>query len=272
MSNAAITTITRNLSEWAGTANERFLRIDQEQQLANSLGDPRKRAQVHVAAWMLGTWHLGHGFVQVMSGNGRGFDEARIGQGLRRCSLLLRHRHHQPQRRTGASKQAFSVMQGALTALLGLALNDPGAEEFYDILLAQPDSTFGEQDHLPIFVRELLRVRAGERPNVASRLGPYEEVFRHWTGDSRLLAQHLAATLDVHLQNVRGAGSTFDDPPCRLYPAEVLAVRNVRKWLSLPTPKVEHVLMFTNLVMMPPDEPWPQHDLVQKLERSLRTR
>ncbi len=272
MSIAAITTITRNLSEWAGAANEKFLRTEQEQQLERHLGDPAKRAQIHVAAWMLGTWHLGHGFVQVMNGNGRGFDEARIGQSLRRCSLLLRHTHHQPVRRASNPKQAFSVMQGALTALLGLALADPGAEALYDILLAQPDSTFGETDHLPLFVRELLRVRAGDRPNVASRLGPYEEVFRHWTGDQRLLAQHLAAALDVHLQQVRGAGSTFEDPPCRLYPTEVLAVRNVRKWLSLPTPKVEHPLMFTNLVTMLPDAAWPAHDIVQKLERSLRTR
>lgn len=273
MSLAVLTTLTRNLSEWASrTANEKFLRTDQEQQLTDSIGDPRRRPQVHVAAWMLGTWHLGHGFLQVMNGNGRGFDEARIGQGFRRCSLLLRASSQQPLRRTSASKLPFSQLQGTLTALLGLALHDPGAEALHDLLRGQPDTAFGEEDHLPMFVRELLTLRAGERPSVSPRLGPYHEVLTHWTGDQRLFALRLAETLDVHLEQVGGQGSTFADPPCQIYPLEVLAVLRVREWLGLPNPKVDHPLMFTNLVMMQPDAPWPQNELLQRLERTLRSR
>lgn len=273
MTLTAITTLTRSLSEWAGrAANEKFLRLDQERQLTESIGEPRRRPQVHVAAWMLGTWHLGHGFAQVMAGNGRGFDEARTGQALRRCSLLLRERHQQPLRRTSASKLPFSLLQGTLTALLGLALQDPGAEELYELLRRQPDTAFGEEDHLAMFVRELLTLRAGERPSVSPRLGPYHEVLTHWNGDQRLFALRLADALEVHTEQVRGANATFADPPCQLYPLEVLAVWRVREWLGLPNPKVDHPLMFTNLVMMQPDRPWPQHELVQRLERSLRSR
>ncbi len=271
MSLAAITSLRRNLSEWAErAANQKFLQRDQETQLRASLGDPRRRPQVHVAAWMLGTWHLGHGFVQVLNGNGRGFDEARQGQALRRCSLLLRERHQQPLRRTSGKHLPFSQMHGTLTALLGLALHDPGAEDLCDLLRRQPDSAFREGDELPLFARELLTLHAGERPNLTPRLGPYHEVLMHWTGDERLFAQKLVDLLDLHLEQTRGAGALFDDPPCQVYPVEVLAIRAVRDRIGLPTPKVDHPLMFTNLVTMVPDAPWPGHELVQRLERELR--
>lgn len=272
MSLTAITSLRRTLSEWAGReANQRFLQRDQEALLRASLGDPRRRPQLHVAAWMLGTWHLGSGFAEVLDGNGRGFDTARKGQALRRCSLLLRWHHQQPLRRTSA-RLPFSQVHGTLTALLGLALHDPGAEDLYDLLRRQPDQAFGEEDHLPLFVRELLTLRAGERPRLTPRLGPYHEVLMHWTGDQRVLAQQLALLLDLHLQLARGNAVPFDDPPCRLYPVEVLAVRSVRDLLGLPTPKVDHALMFTNLVTMPPAGPWPTDELVERLERELRGR
>jgi hypothetical protein len=67
--------------------------------------------------------------------------------------------------------------------------------------------------------------------------------------------------LDLHLQQTHGQlSSSFADPPSRLYPLEVIAVRQVREWLGLPTPKIEHALMFTNLVTMRPDPKWPRDD------------
>lgn len=273
MSLGTITTLSRNLSEWAGRpANEQFLCNDQERLLTESIDDRHRRPQVHVAAWMLGTWHLGNGFVRVMNGEVRGFDEARDGQALRRCSLLLRERHQQPLRRTSAARLPFSQLQGTLTALLGLALHDPGAEPLYDLLRRQPDSSFGEEDHLAMFVRELLTLRAGERPIVTPRLGPYEGVLMHWQGEPRLFAQQLAEVLDLHLEQARGKDATFTDPPCQIYPLEVLAVRHVRDWLELPTPKVEHPLMYTNLGQMQPMGPFEPGLLAQRLERLLRGR
>ena len=273
MSLAAITSLCRNLSEWAERpANQKFLHRDQEAVLKSSIGVAGRETQTHVAAWMLGTWHLGRGFVRVLDGDGRGFDEAREGQALRRCSLLLRERHQQSGRRGGSARLAFSQMQGSLTALLGLALHDPSAEPLYELLRRQPDAAFDDDAHLPLFVRELLTLRAGERPVVTQRLGPWHDVLLHWHGDARMVAQRLAALLDLHLQQAREKGSAFDDPPCQLYPLEVLAIRHVRDWLDLPTPKVEHPLMFTNLVTMTPDPTWPAHELAQRLEQLLRRR
>lgn len=267
MSLTAITSLRRSLSEWAERpANQQFLQRDQEAQLRASLGDPQRRTQVHVAAWMLGTWHLGHGLWRVMEGEARGFDEARQGQALRRCSLLLRDR----QQAGGGRGLPFSLLQGTLTSLLGLALHDPSAEDLHERLRTLPDSAFGADDHLPLFTRELLTLRAGQRPTITARLGPYEEALAHWTSEPRVFAQRLADVMELHLQRARGAKAPFDDPAAKLYPFEALAVRHVRDWLSRPTPKIEHPLLFTNLGQMQPTGPWPEHELVSRLERELR--
>ncbi len=274
MTLAAIQTLRRQLHEWAvRPANEKFLRVEQEAQLRDALPDPRRRPQVHVAAWMLGTWHLGSGLHRVLEGDGDGFDEARIGQGLRRCSLLLRERWQGPgQRRAGVQRLPFSRLHGAWTALLGLALHDPGADPLYGLLRDEPESTFAEDETMPLFVRELLKLHAGERPALTTRLGAYHEALMHWQGDARVFAQRLAGLLDLHLDGTRGTGAPFDDPPCKLYPVEVLAVRAVREWLGLAMPKVDHPMMFTNLGTMTPTRAWPQHELVQRLERELQRR
>jgi len=264
-----ITSLARSLGEWADRpANARFLREEQEKVLTDSASQPRLRPQVPIAAWMLGTWHLGHGFTRVLKGDARGFDEARAGQALRRCSLLLRQRH-QSSRRRGGTDLPFSLSQATLTVLLGLALDDPGAEPLYRLVESIPDRKIGGSDHLERFTRELLALRAGRRSTVPAQLGPYQEVLLHWHSEDRVLALRLADVLDLHLEQAGAHSGVFEDPPCRLYPVEVLACIKVRQWLELPIPKVEHALMFTNLVTMKPRGAWPSHRIVTRLEREL---
>lgn len=261
-----ITSLQRSLTEWAGRpANESFLRDEQEKVLTDAPQQPRLQPQVPIAAWMLGTWHLGHGFVRVLAGDARGFDEARSGQALRRCSLLLRNRQR-PARR-GRSDLPFSLTQATVTALLGLALDDPGAEPLYGLVAGIPDRRFDTNDHLALFTRELLALRAGRRTTAPAPLGPYQEVILHWNGDAAVLAFRLASVLDLHLQQATSKSGPFEDPPCRLYPLEVLAFARVRQWLELPMPKVDQALMFTNLVTMTPRGAWPTHRIVSRLER-----
>jgi|GEM_PF-3313932 len=270
MSLATITSLRRSLKEWAQRpGNIKFLRDDQEAQLRRGLTDPRRRPQAQVAGWMLGTWHLGNGMHRLLEGEANGFDEVRQGQTLRRASLLARAAAPTAQRGRRGEKVRlpFSLLHGSWTTLLGLALNDPGAEPLYGWLLALPDIAFSEKDSLPFFARELLALRAGRRINRSSRLGAYEEVMQHWSGDLRMLGRALGDALDWHLQQARGSGTDFDDPACRLYPLEVLALQNVREWLELPKPKIDHPLMHGNLGKMRPRSPWPQHQLARRLER-----
>ena len=263
-----ITSIARGLTEWAERpANARFLG-EEQQAVLEAHGDG---PQAPVAAWMLGTWRLGHGFARVLRGEVRGFDEARVGQALRRCSLLLRDRTRQRDRRQ-ASDLPFSVPQLAMTALLGLALDDPGGEAVYDALAALPDRAFQGHDELALFARELVRLRSGQRGTIPPQLGEYRDVLLHWQGDDHVLALRLAAMLDRHLRGVDRKGSLFEDPSSRLYPVEAIAVQHVRNWLELATPKIDHALMFTNLATMRPKEEWPEDPLVRRLERRTRRR
>lgn len=271
MSQAILTTLRRQLGEWARQpANRRFLQQDQEAQLRGAIGELLRRPQALVAAWLLGTFYLGNGMVRVLDGDAEGFDEARVGQGLRRCSLLLRAQHAAATR--GPSRLPFSRQHGAWTALLGLALHDPGVAPLHKLLLDEAETSFRADEALPLFTRALLALHAGQRPSLTPRLGIYHEVLLHWQSEPRLFAQGLAAALDAHLDGARHSGGPFDDPACRLYPVEVLATKVVRESLGLPMPKVDHPLMFTNLGTMAPRTPWPQHDLVRQLERELRRR
>ena len=143
MSLATITSLRRGLQEWAQRpGNVKFLRDDQEAQLRRGLSDPARRAQAQVAGWMLGTWHLGHGMHRLLDGDAAGFDEVRQGQALRRASLLARLAAPDGKRGRRGEKVRlpFSLQHGAWTALLGLALHDPGAERLYDWLGANDPS------------------------------------------------------------------------------------------------------------------------------------
>jgi len=274
MSLATVTTLRRTLHEWAHRAgNQKFLRDDQEAQLRRVLKDPNRRAQAHVAGWMLGTWHLGSGMLRVLEGDVAGFDEARQGQSLRRASLLARARHKSgPRRGTRGTKVwlPFSLLHGAWTSLLGLALHDPGAEPLYDFMRGLPDIAFSEKDSVAFFTRDLLRLRDGRRINMSTRLGPFEEVMQHFHSDERLFGRAMADLLDWHLQEARGTGKKFDDPGCRLYPVEAIAMSNVRDWLELPKVRIDHPLMHSNLGQMTPQTPWPSHELAAALERQAR--
>lgn len=268
MSNATITSLARGLREWATRDGQRrFLHDEQLRQLQHALDTPGRRTQANVAAWMLGTYHLGHGFLRVFDGDAEGFDEARLGQSLRRASLLARMRGAAAPARGRRRKLPFSLLHGAWTVLLGLGLRDPDAEPLFELWLDLPDVMFGEQDTLPLFARELIALQRGRRVRVSSRLGPFQNVLQRFDGDPQQLARDLAELLDWHLAEARGGSSALDDPACRVYPFEVMAVRDVREWRELPMPRVEHPLMFTNLAQMEPRTPWPRDELVRRLMR-----
>lgn len=271
MSLATVTTLRRSLHEWAHRAgNQKFLRDDQEAQLRRVLKDPSRRTQAHVAAWMLGTWHLGNGMLRVLDRDPEGFDEARQGQSLRRTSLLARASHQAGPRRGSKVRLPFSLLHGAWTSLLGLALHDPGAEPLYEFMMQLPDIAFSETDSVAFFVRELLALRAGRRPKMSSRLGPFEDVILHWTSNERLLSRAMADLLDWHMKEAHGAGKNYDDPACLIYPVEVIAIHHVRIWLELPMPRVDHPLMHGSLAQMTPRTAWPHHELAVILERQAR--
>lgn len=272
LSAATVPNLTRRLLEWAGRpANERTLHDEQLPQIEAGLRDPRRLTQLHIAAWLLGTWHLGRGAARVMQGEGEGFDQMRLGAGLQRSALLLRSRQDSLR---GQGTPSFAPLHAANAIAFGLALGDPDGEELYARYAALPDSFFGDAAY-PLFVRELLKLRAGERPIVTPRLGAWRDALMHWHSEPELLARRLHDVLDVHLDQTapqRPVANEFEDPPAFLYPVEVLAFLAVRAALGLHSPKVEHPLMFTNLATMAMPPRWPADELLQRIAAVHRRR
>jgi hypothetical protein len=268
MAASTVAILTRALAEWvARPGNQKFLHDEQLPVIEQALASPGQQAQLPVATWFLGTFRLARGQVRVLDGDAYGWEEARIGLSLLRCSLLLRIARHRPQ--PGRTDQTpFQLLPAANTVALGIALCDPDGEDLFAAFARLPDRAFGETDQWPLFVRELARVRQGERPTVTPRLGEYRDVLLLWDGELLPLARALQALLELHLE--QGKGLWFSDPWVTAMPIEVMAVLRVRQELSLPSPKVEHALMFTNLVTMIPAPKWPETPLADRILRLLR--
>jgi hypothetical protein len=267
---ANVTILQRSLTEWAARpGNRRMLHDEQREVLSAGLENPQRSAQVPVAAWLLGTWHLTQGEVRVLDGDAAGWDEARIGLGMLRSSLLLRARRHRQRPGHAPDEQPFPLLQAAHTVALGMALDDPLGGELAAVFAGLPDRVLGAGDAWPAFVRALADLRAGARPTVTQRLGHYLEVLTLWDGDPQPFARALQRVLDHHLEQTGGAGGSADfrEPWVALFPLEVLAVQRTRTLLGLRTPKVEHPMMFTHFVTMVPSAGWPADALLQKLER-----
>jgi hypothetical protein len=267
------TNLERQLLDWADKpATARYYRDGQIQQIEAALADPRRTTQLSIGAWMLGTWHLGCGQARVLRSDLTGWDDIRLGVMYQRTSLLIRARRVVKATRQGDVPD-LPVLQAANCTAMGLSVGDPDGELLYEAFRTLPDACFGDNDSWPLFVRELLNIRAGERPVVTPRLGIYSEVLLGWNDDPALFARRLQAILDHHLQSTRGQPgepAIFEEPGMLLYPAEVLAVRRIRTDLEMNMPKVEHALMFSNLVQSAARGPWPVDPLLTRLQHELR--
>lgn len=273
-----VTSLTRRLREWTlQPSTERNFCRGPQQMIESALADPRRTTQLSISGYLLGTWHLGCGELAVLQGDPTGWDRIRLGVALQRTSLWLRCVEGDAKRRSDGPD--LPLLQTANCAALVLALDDPSpiGERLLEACAGLPDDRFAETDAWPSFVRELLALRQQRRPVLSPRLGPYGEVLLAFHANDLVLANKLQELCDLHLQRTRGtptAPAEFDEPGVMLMPVAVLAVRAVRKSLDLRTPKVEHAMMFTNLVQTSPSGPWPEDPwlsrLVERAERRPR--
>jgi hypothetical protein len=266
-----ITSLQRRLREWTLQAsNERNYFRGPQQMIASALDDPRRTTQLSISGYLLGGWHLGCGQLAVLQGDMTGWDRVRLGCAFQRTSLWLRCGRRTQSRRGEAAD--LPVLQTANCAVLAMALNDPECEELLAAFASLPDDRFGEDDAYPLFVRELLALRDHRRPVITPRLGIYGDVLQLWTSDDHTLSRRLLALCEHHLTRTRsapGKPAEFDEPGMMLFPAEILAVRATRKSLDLPMPKVEHALMFTNLVTTQPVGDWPEDPLLSRMRAAV---
>lgn len=271
MALADVTSLQRRLREWSlQPSNERNYLRGPQQMIASALDDPRRVTQLSVSGYLLGTWHLGCGQLAVLEGDMTGWNRVRLGVAFQRTSLWLRcSRRTQSRRGEGAD---LPVLQAANCAVLALTLDDPECEELLAAFAELPDDRFGEGDAYPLFVRELLALRDRRRPVVTPKLDLYGDVLQLWNSDEHTLSRRLHALCKHHLTRTRGAPgkpAEFDEPGMMLFPAEILAVAAVRKSLDLRMPKVEHPLMFTNLVSTAPTGAWPSEPLLQRMRAAV---
>jgi len=266
-----VTSLQRRLREWTlqPSTERNFLRGPQ-QMVESALGDPRRTTQLSISGYLLGTWHLGCGQLAVLQGDMNGWDRVRLGVAFQRTALWLRCQRRAQSRRGEAAD--LPVLQTANCAVLALAFDDPECEELLAAFAELPDDRFGEADAYPLFVRELLALRDHRRPVVTPKLDIYGDVIQLWKSDDHTLSRRLLALCEHHLTRTRsapGKPAEFDEPGMMLFPAEILAIRAVRKSLDLPMPKVEHALMHTNLVTTAPEGDWPADPLLQRMRAAV---
>ncbi|MEQ1632783.1 MAG: hypothetical protein ABL997_10450 [Planctomycetota bacterium] len=266
-----VTSLQRRLREWTlQPSTERNFYRGPVRMVEDALDDPRRVTQLSISGYLLGTWYLGCGELAVLEGDPTGWDRIRLGVAFQRTALWLRCTKRTNTRRGEGAD--LPVLQTANCAALVLAFHDPEGEELLEAFADLPDDRFGENDAWPYFVRELLGLRHQRRPVIARHLGPYGEVLQAFTGDDLLLGRRLEALCDHHLDHTRGTPSQpaeFDEPGIMLVPAAVLAVRAVRTSLDLRTPKVEHSMMFTNLVQTTAEGAFLDDPLLQRMRAAV---
>ena len=269
-----VTSLQRRLREWTlQPSTERNFHRGPVRMVEDALADPRRSTQLSIAGYLLGTWHLGCGELTVLEGDQSGWERIRLGAAFQRTSLWLRCQKRTNTRRGEAAD--LPVLQTANCAALVLALDDPDGEELLEAYAELPQDRFGENDAWPLFLHELLGLRQHRRSVITPRLGLDGDVLQAWTGDSDMLARRLQSLCDLHLECTRsapGQPAEFDEPGIMLIPAAVLAVRAVRRSLDLRTPKIEHPMMFTNLVQSTAVGAWPQDPLLQRMRAAVPRR
>ena len=277
------TTLARQLQDWSQRpSNERHYCTGQLQQIDAALKDPRRGTQLAIGAYLLGVWYLATGQDRVLRGKTDAWDEVRLGASLQRVGLLLRafsnrasQGGHQPRSRGREDFADLPLLQGANCVAICLSLDEPGAEPLYECFRSLPDTRFGAADCWPLFVREIVSIRAGRRPTLTGRLGPYADIIRHWHGDLDLMARKMPELLDLHLDRTQGKPgepAEFEEPSVRLFPLEPRMLQAVRQTLNLPTPKFDHSLCFTNLGITSPRGPWPTDVVLTQLQAKLPRR
>jgi hypothetical protein len=108
-------------------------------------------------------------------------------------------------------------------------------------------------------------------PLEGSALGIYSDVLNNWNSPGRL-SQTLETVCEYHCQNMEDIwrkdnwDPEFDHPPFDLIPWEVLAIRQIRHQVGLPTPQPTHPLL-AHLNGFAPRSEVPTDDRIVAVER-----
>jgi hypothetical protein len=111
-----------------------------------------------------------------------------------------------------------------------------------------PEEYWNERVFEP-FVLRLFALYAGSPGDYRQIPDRYAAVLAGW-GSPKELSEALSATCDYHCDNMNDSRNEdwdpeFAEPPFDLIPWEVLAIREVRTRLGLPTPLPAHPLLAT---------------------------
>lgn len=221
-----------------------------------------KRAPFRIMAALedLVPWYGSTGAREILDGNPDGWRAIQQCLMCRYWALRIgAHRYDRDARPDRPNVDLVSNAALALVHAVALGNNDVSAWIGDRMVRSLDDGAFGSWQHTPFepFALKLWGMAVGREISYAGRgirsLGVYQGVLDAWN-DAAGLERALYAACDYHLKNATpGAGfPEFQWPPYDLFPAEVLAIVEVRKRMRMDTPEIDHPLMRSPLASPPP--------------------
>jgi hypothetical protein len=237
---------------------------------------------------MLGSYCMIEGAVNVMRSAVAGWHGMHRGMNLQYWSIRIGVRQWDHDTRVPKASWGLMVNPAALLLAQAIATNTREVADWMGDRLtgALVDGTFGAWELNPFepFMATLFAKYRGVDLDLRGRyvggfpIRPvsetYAQVFANWH-DAKNLATSLVQACEYHLARTAEPSDEdapeFGVEPYQVFPAEIIAVLCVRRWLGLSVPVVEHPLMQTPLAS-PPDQPAPLHDhlLDKVIERARR--
>ncbi|MFQ3651809.1 MAG: hypothetical protein SNJ75_15905, partial [Gemmataceae bacterium] len=244
------------------------LRDEQLRDIRKGLGDPKKKGlfRIYYALQPLATWEALVGIVAVMKEQPNAWQHIRLSFLYRAWAVRIAVAEHDSQ--GDAATGSLQLRDRIIECLAhSMATHEDDFSHWCGGRIVRSfqlgDNAFSHEYGTPYepFVILLYALWRREVVDLSARiscpLGPYQALLDAWETEE----QYLRAILDICEYHCQRCTDSRGNPepglcsaPYHMFPADILAVRRVRRDLGLPDPNIKHKLLDTPAAH-PPNTP-----------------